>query len=216
MMEWAATIDLLPHFSALPPLDPAPILSYAQAGETAKEAVVRVADELFGENMDGAAFGLVRFAAYVIGGFFCMFALIKLGRATAQPGAVGQMTPQVASTFIIGTMLIALPWFVDFLVHTAFNDQQHPMSYSGMTSAVPEEISERGEEMVSVGIRIIQFVGLLAIVRGLFILKKHSEGGQQATVGRALTHMIGGMLAMNIVGVSNMMAKSFGYDVPFF
>lgn len=53
----------------------------------------------------------------------------------------------------------------------------------------------------------IKLVGLIAFVRGLLILKAHGEN-KEGSVGRSLTHMIGGSAAMNIEWTAKMLAKT--------
>jgi hypothetical protein len=47
---------------------------------------------------------------------------------------------------------------------------------------------------------LFQLVGLISFVRGWNILRNAIEGVGQATVPQGLTHIIGGVLAMNISG----------------
>lgn len=46
---------------------------------------------------------------------------------------------------------------------------------------------------------IIQFIGVIAFIRGLLILTQSGEGHSQGAFKRALTHLIGGIFCINIV-----------------
>ncbi len=59
-------------------------------------------------------------------------------------------------------------------------------------------------------VRLVQIVGLIAVIRGLLILMRLSGQAQPGTFGRAMTHIVGGTLAMNIVGFNQIVFNSFG------
>lgn len=61
-------------------------------------------------------------------------------------------------------------------------------------------------------VSFVRLVGLIAFVRGLLILKAHGEGKDGARVEAALTHMVGGSLAMNIGWTATMLSNSFGLE----
>ena len=50
----------------------------------------------------------------------------------------------------------------------------------------------------------IQFVGLLSFVKGWFILSKSvGYGAQQGSVSKGVTHILGGIVAINFISMVN-------------
>ena len=63
-------------------------------------------------------------------------------------------------------------------------------------------------------ILLIQFIGFLSFVRGWFLIAKTAEGqSQQASVGKGMTHIIGGVIAINFVNVVNIFKLTAGITV---
>ena len=59
-------------------------------------------------------------------------------------------------------------------------------------------------------LNFVRVVGLIAFIRGVLILKGHGEGDKNASLGRAATHIGGGVAAMNIIWTAQTMASTFG------
>ena len=54
-------------------------------------------------------------------------------------------------------------------------------------------------ELLNACIMIIQLIGTIAFIRGLVILTHLGErGGQQGAFGKAMSHIVGGILAIDI------------------
>jgi len=58
-------------------------------------------------------------------------------------------------------------------------------------------------------LNFVQLVGLIAFIRGVWLLKAHGEN-KDGALGRALTHLFGGAAAMNISWTVNVLAATFG------
>ena len=59
-------------------------------------------------------------------------------------------------------------------------------------------------------------VGVIAFIRGIFILRDVAEGNGQASLMAASTHIIGGALAVNMGSVINAIQSTFGLSVVSF
>ena len=55
----------------------------------------------------------------------------------------------------------------------------------------------------------VQLVGLIAFIRGVWLLKAHGEN-KDGALGKALTHLFGGAAAMNISWTVGVLASTFG------
>ena len=65
-------------------------------------------------------------------------------------------------------------------------------------------------ESMRVILHFVQFIGLVAFIRGWIYLTQSQNSGGHHTFGKSLTHIFGGILAINIQGTSNVLKASFG------
>jgi hypothetical protein len=70
--------------------------------------------------------------------------------------------------------------------------------------------SEKFALAIASALTFVQLIGAIAFVRGWLILKKVVEGGSNASLTQGLTHILGGVLAINIGGFLEIMDKTFG------
>ena len=127
-------------------------------------------------------------------------------RAEQGPGGGGWAGP--ISWMLSGLALLALPTLLGVLSRSVIR---------GGWSQVTPEIFATAPELLQVfdghvtqdtvvGIlRIVQFLGVIAIFRGILLLNASCQPGQQPTVGAGLTFIVGGTLAFNIGAVLGML-----------
>lgn len=65
-------------------------------------------------------------------------------------------------------------------------------------------------ESMQVILHFVQFIGLVSFIRGWIYLTQSQNSGGHHTFGKALTHIFGGVLAINIQGTSNVLKATFG------
>jgi hypothetical protein len=104
-------------------------------------------------------------------------------------------------------MLINLPEAIATFTASMYGTvSQSPLAYATAQSNPGENM---GQKTLVAILAFVQFVGLLAFVRGWFVM--HNIGkSSDASLGKALTHIIGGILAINIVDSANITAQSVG------
>jgi intracellular multiplication protein IcmC len=137
---------------------------------------------------------LVKVFAYLAGLIFIGSALYKLrsfgdfrmmmhGGGSDLKGAFGAIT--------FGTFLIWLPRTLE-TVSATFWGVTEPIGYEPGGASLYDQ-------GIAVCMEIVAFVGLIAFVRGLIIMGKLGQQGQQPNMfGKAMTHMIGGILAYHL------------------
>jgi hypothetical protein len=80
-------------------------------------------------------------------------------------------------------------------------------SASGFAKFVP---TETGQTILA----FIYFIGIVSFVKGIFLLKDlGSPQGQQAGLSKPITHIMGGVVAMNILKFSCMVGVFIGSDI---
>jgi intracellular multiplication protein IcmC len=65
----------------------------------------------------------------------------------------------------------------------------------------------RAQNIVVAILSFIQFVGYIAVAKGITELNNTSKGKANATLSKGLTHIVGGILAVNIMGTLAMLGS---------
>ena len=156
---------------------------------------------------------LVVAIAYVIGMWFIISAIIELktvGQSQAQTSQTHGAISGPIIKLVVGVLLLYLPSTVDVGVLTlwgqgAFNSGASILSYTPKASD-PFAPAKAG------AIAVVRVVGYVSFVRGLVMLSHTSNqgGGQPGTFGKGIAHIIGGILAINIVATIAIISNSLG------
>jgi hypothetical protein len=164
-------------------------------------------------NFSGASIGLamfVRFAALVIGIFFMVLTLHRL-RQWAQAGDRAQVQPGgIALIFLTSILCISLPATLSITTNTiGLGDEAGAlMSTAGGAAGAGYNAAMKGV------ILFIQFVGHLAFLRGLFIIKGIGDGDRQAKGMSAFIFMAAGACCINIVTFVGIIAGALAPGLP--
>jgi intracellular multiplication protein IcmC len=161
---------------------------------------------------------LVLMCSYVGGVWMIIHALTmmkKFGNMSmqAQPGELGGPLVQL----VVGAVLIYLPSSTDIITSSLFGssnsifDSGGGVNYSnvGYGSEIlgylpTDSFAQQWAAMANTLVLYIQFVGLLSFVKGWFILSKSAgHGAQQGSVAKGVTHILGGIVAINFIAASN-------------
>ena len=155
-------------------------------------------------NSYPAIWGMLTGVCYIIG--FCLslkavYSLKIYGdmrtMTSTQTSIMGPLT-----MFIVAAVLIFIPSAFHVLNYTVFG-YNSPLSYTQAQTTINPVV-------IKALVGIVQIVGLIAFIRGWLILSAHAQHpGGQATLGKALTHIIGGLLAVNILGVVDVIWNTF-------
>ncbi|HET9843269.1 MAG TPA: hypothetical protein VFP93_01260 [Gammaproteobacteria bacterium] len=114
---------------------------------------------------------------------------------------------------IVGSILIYLPAATDVSLFTVFGKNASGIPDEAKLIAYPGGgVEEKWTEIAVVLIKYMKLIGFIAFVRGWIILSKMGHSGSQpGSVGKGLTHLIGGVLLMNIVDTVLILARTFGF-----
>lgn len=145
--------------------------------------------------------------SYVLGIFFIAIAILKLkqyGQITVMMATHANLGPSLAY-LIVGAGLLFLPTFLNVMTVTTwgYGVEQIPPYEAGRTFDV-------SDIMVPLT-QLVQVIGLIAFIRGwVMLIKIGGHGGPPGTLSKGLTHMLGGILAINIVGTIDVLKATFG------
>ena len=103
----------------------------------------------------------------------------------------------------VGMAFIALPSTVDLALNTLFESGGGILSYEDWDRASSDLLFS---DLMDSTFTIIQLVGLISFGRGWFIIDQSAQqSGGQASFGKGLIHIIGGVIGLNIVQTVNIL-----------
>lgn len=150
--------------------------------------------------------GLLYALSWVIGVVFVIMAVRLAAKSSEQGrgvfGQPGANTSAVAWSFVIGIAFIALPGILQSLTQTFFAQETPAASeifaYTPATIGMLESGSPARAIIVGMT-TIVQFVGVIAVMRGLLLLRATALGGGQGPshFGAGMTFVISGVMAVN-------------------
>lgn len=161
-------------------------LSNIASNLSAQSMLVNIAQQL------PALTRMVTAIAYVTGLYFVVWGIFKLKQygesRTMMSGQHHLKEPMVF--LIVGALLLYLPSSVQVGMST-FWTNPNPYGY------IPQ--TDQWSQFINICFMIVQFVGIVAFIRGLVILS-HLGGhhGGQGTLAKGMMHIIGGLFCINI------------------
>ena len=141
-----------------------------------------------------------------VGGFSlllsALFQLRKYGEMRTMMGSSAELKGPIIQ-IIIGSCVVQLPVFTEIMTQTAFGTQ-NPLAYEASENSSWEQVTDTI-------ILIVQFVGAVAMARGLFLLNKLGSGqAQQGTFAKGVIHILGGTLCFNAYFTTQVLFTTLG------
>jgi hypothetical protein len=167
---------------------------------------------------NGIAYIVLAVICYILGLVIMFQSLVRLSRASQFSGGFSPTQSLYAGPFagmLVSAALIGLPSTWETINMTLFDGTAATsvLAYKEVGSAfgggvTPMAFSPLWNQAVNVLILVVQFVGWIAFVRGILMLKRAAEGSGQASFGTAITHIVGGVLASNIVAFVDVLQQT--------
>ena len=121
-------------------------------------------------------------------------------------------------TFLVAGCLFSLNAMISYLSETLFGDASIATSGQLRYTDGLGESAAHAHAVISAIVAFSIVLGWVSIIRGFFILRGVSEGNSQASMMAAITHLIGGALAINLGPIINAVQDTLGistYDITF-
>lgn len=136
--------------------------------------------------------------SYIAGLFILLIAIYRL-TTSAQQGPKGPVGIGTAMHFVVAAVLLSAPQALGALSETIFGDSA-VKTYVSMSflSDAGADIQARADAIMSAIISFLIIIGIISFLRGWFLLKAATDGNSQASVMSAITHIVAGVLAVNI------------------
>lgn len=175
---------------------------YADLGvPTLDQAIQRLSDNI------PQLMRLVTAFAYVMGFYLIVVGIMEMkhfGEGRTMMSREHGLTKPLLYLFV-GAALIYLPSTIRTGLYTLWSAPS-PLGY------VPEQGSA-WSQLISNSFLILQLIGVIAFIRGLLILSHlGGHGGQPGTFARGMTHIIGGILCINMYDTVRMILATLGLD----
>ena len=143
--------------------------------------------------------GLLKAVLYVIG-IAMIIQSLRLAARRSESGAQTAPSGRIVSGFLTGTALLAFPATVSVLLSSLFGtgNTASPEMIFALDGGLLDPLSAPGaRNSVSALVMIIQFVGFIAIARGLLLLNLAARPDGPRSLGPGFTFLIAGALAVN-------------------
>jgi hypothetical protein len=147
----------------------------------------------------GAIVGISQLMGFIVFGI----GLKKLGTS----GRHQQQSGGSWSGIVAGILMVNIVGFLDAVAQSTLAKS----SQNGLEGYNPANGSDPAALYVQFGIYVVMLVGIVGVVRGLFLVKQAAEDSKQ--MGSAITHIVGGTMGVNIEGFLRMLAASLGGDI---
>lgn len=137
---------------------------------------------------------LVTALAYVMGFFFIIKGVMELKHFGESRSMMSQehSIGKPVMLLVIGTMLLYLPASVRTGLSTFWTT---PNPYGYLPSSSDDS---NWTDLGSAAFMVIQLVGTIAFIKGLLMMRHATGHGQPDTFSKALAHIIGGVLCINL------------------
>lgn len=160
--------------------------------------------------------GLLLIVSYVCGIYFIFRAIAMMKKfgtmmtMQSQPGELGGPLVHL----IVGAILIYIPAATDITMASIFGQTASIFTGGGVNYAQmgtgstilgytgADSFANQWADLANTLVVYIQFLGFLSFLRGWFMVAKAGAPGvQPGSIGKGITHIIGGVGLINIVGV---------------
>ena len=145
-----------------------------------------------------------------IAGLIFVFIGISRILKSEQEGPRGPTGIGTLTTFLVAGALFSLNSIVTYMNGTVFGNGAITSNGTLQYTAGLGGAEDHVHAVISAIVAFSMIIGWISLVRGIFIIRGVSEGNSQASMMAALTHLIGGALAINLGGVINAVQNTLG------
>ena len=141
-----------------------------------------------------------------------MLVIVGISRLlqTEQQGPKGPTGVGTITTFVVAGCLFSINSMIAYLTTTLFDSpglkSNGVLAYTdGLNGAAPHI-----HAVISAVIAFSIVLGWISLLRGFFIVRGVSEGDSQSSMMAAITHIIGGVMAINLGSIINAVQSTLG------
>lgn len=144
-------------------------------------------------------FTLTKIFAILFGVCLIVHAITRLVKLTKSPEHQTESKFGIFIEFFAGALLIQLDASLAAMSESIFTSQTsyHILAYD-VKKAGALDVAAQAQNVILAIMSFVQFIGYASFFRGVLILNKVANGSRNESLGKGLTHVIGGCLAANI------------------
>ncbi len=161
----------------------------------------------FISNIAGPAIILLEAFSYIGAIALLLVGIIRLTK-TAQEGPRGPAGLGTLMTFIASGALFSFSDMAGIFSNSLFGTSTVATFSNISTAVITSSDAAQVEPVIDSIMVFVMIVGLIAFVRGLFVLKAFADGNTQSSLAQALTFLIGGTMAINLGQLVNFLEKT--------
>jgi intracellular multiplication protein IcmC len=159
----------------------------------------------------GPWFYVVTAGAYIMGAglFFRAIYVLKIyGQGMSMMSSQANLKEPLI-LLVVAITFLYLPSMLQVMLDTTFGEGSRILAYDEMRGATSGYAAKLGMRSL---LYIVQFIGLVSFIRGLLIISKAANhGSQQNTMGKGFTHMVAGILGLNVIATWNILSATLGF-----
>lgn len=165
----------------------------------------------FMKDISGPLGNLISAFAYIAGAILTVVGLHRLTKSS-QEGPRGPSGMGTMGTFVSAAVLLSSSQVLSALTITLFGTDE-VFSYAeifGFDSAAP---AQNASNVITSILAFMMIVGVISFLRGVFVLRGFTDGNSQMTLMGGLSHIIAGVLAINLGPLINAIQETLGVNV---
>ena len=125
-------------------------------------------------------------------------------------GVTGKHVKMGLTTLLVSAVFMNVPYFIDVVSNSlSLGDQSARTAILGGAGQV--DTSSTFSAIRSVAYQLFVLGGMFGFMKGWLILKDCAYGNHNATTGKGLTHIIGGVFAINAAQVGNIFVNTINF-----
>ena len=155
---------------------------------------------------------------FIISGFAWLagIVLIIIGISrlikSEQEGPRGPLGFGTIMCFLVGGVLLSINSILGSAVNSIFNIRALNFAQLAYTDGMDAAGVGHAEAVIGAIMAFVAIVGFISFVRGFFIIRQVSEGNSQASMMAAVTHIIGGAIAVNLGAMIEAVQETLGIE----
>ena len=156
---------------------------------------------------------LVSGIAIACGLFMIVRGLVKASKYGFDPKT--NSINSIVSCLVFGALLMTVGDNLNYMLTSVFGSSTITTATGGsvLSWAFVSALGAGSAQFangIAAALGFVQIIGTIAFVRGWLVLKKAVDGNGQATLAQGITHIVGGVLAINIMTFLQIMDYTFG------
>lgn len=162
-------------------------------------------------NIKAPLISLVSLIAIVAGLFMVVNGLVKASKHGID--ARTYSVHSILTNIVFGALLMTIGDNLNVMLASVFGDTTLGTSSVinwSYAASLAGGASAQFQTAVTAALTFVQIIGVIAFVRGWLVMKKVVEGGGNVTMAQGITHIVGGVLAINVFSFLEIMNSTFG------